>query len=49
MVLPTVQVFFEGISQIAMPHNTRVQLQSDGITYPSDLVDFTEEAMAMIS
>ena len=31
------------------PHNTRAQLQSEGIIDPSDLVDFTEEAMAMIS
>ena len=30
-------------------HNTRVQLQSEGTTYHNDLVDFTEESMAMIS
>ena len=51
MVLTAAQVteFFEGASQMDMPHNARLQLQSEGITDPSDLVDFTEEAMAMIS
>ena len=51
MVLTETQVtsFFEGASQMATPHNTRVQLQSKGTTDPSDLVDFTEEAMAIIS
>ena len=51
MVLIAAQVtaFFEGVSQTTMQHNTRVQLQSEGIIDPSDLVDFTEEAMAMIS
>ena len=51
MVLTAAQVtaFFEGASQMAMPHNTRVKLKCEGITDPSDLVDFTEEAMAMIS
>ena len=34
---------------MAIPHNTRVQLQSEGITDPGDLVDFNEDAMAMIS
>ena len=50
-MLTTAQVtaFFEGVSQMAIPHNTRVQLQFEGITNPSDLVDFTEEAIAMIS
>ena len=51
MVLIAAQatVFFEGASQMSMPHHARVQLQSECITDPSDLVDFTEEAMAMIS
>ena len=51
MVLTTAKVtaFFEGASQMAIPHNERLQLQSECITDPSDLVDFTEEAMAMIS
>ena len=51
MVLTTAQVtaFFKGASQMATLHNTRVQLQSEGTTDPSDLVDFTEEDMAMIS
>ena len=51
MVLTIAQViaFFEGASQMDMPHNVRVQLQSEGITDPSDLVAFTEEDMAMIS
>ena len=44
-----VTAFFEGASHMAIPHNTRVQLQSEGITDPSDLVEFIEEAMAMIS
>ena len=34
---------------MAMPHDIRVQFQSEDITDPSDLVDFTEEAMVMIS
>jgi len=34
---------------MAIPHNTRVQLQSEGMTDPGDLVDFTEESMAVIS
>ena len=33
---------------MATSHNTRVQLQSQVIIDPSDLVGFTEEAMAMI-
>jgi hypothetical protein len=51
MVLTEAQTtaFFEGASQMAIPHNTRVQLQSEGITDPGDLVDFNEDAMAMIS
>ena len=51
MVLTVAQVtaFFEGTSQMAMPHNARAQLKSEGLIDPSDLVDFTEEAMAMIS
>ena len=51
MVLTTAQVtaFFEGATQMAMPHKTRSQLQSKGITDPSDLVDFTEETMTTIS
>ena len=44
-----VTALFEGATQIAMPHNTRLQLQSEGITDPSDLVDFTEKAMTTIS
>ena len=50
MVLIAAQVtaFFEGATQMAIPHNTRLQLQSEGITDPSDLVDFTKEAIAMI-
>ena len=50
-MLTTAQVivFFEGATQMAMLHNTRLQSQSEGITDPSDLVDFTEEAMAAIS
>ena len=51
MVLTAAQVtaFFEGECQMAIPHNTRVQLHSEGIPDPSDVVDFTEEAMDMIS
>ena len=51
MVLTAAQTtaFFEGASQMAITHNTRVQLQSEGITDPGDLVDFNEDAMAMIS
>ena len=33
---------------MATPHNAREQSQSEGITDHSALVDFTEEAMAMI-
>lgn len=51
MVLTAAQVtaFFEGASQIATPRNTRVQLKYEGITDPSDRIEFTEKAMAMIS
>ena len=51
MMLTAFQVtsFFEGASQMDIPHNTRVQLQSEYITDPSEFVDFTEEAIAMIS
>ena len=51
MVLTAAQitVFFEGASQMAIPHNTRVQFQSESIKDHSDLVDFTEEDIAMIS
>ena len=40
MVLTSAQatVFFEGASQMAMPYNTRVQLQSDDSRDPCDLV-----------
>ena len=50
MVLTAAQVtaFFEGASQMAMPHDTRVQLHSEGITAPCDLVDFIEENMSVI-
>ena len=34
---------------MAMPRNTRKQLQSEGATDSSDHVDFTEVAMSMIS
>ena len=44
-----VTAFFEGVSQMVIPLNIRAQLQSEGITDPSDLVDFTEEAMDAIS
>ena len=51
IVLTKAQVtaFFEGVSQMALPHNTRVQLKSKGTADHSDLVDFTEETMAMLS
>ena len=51
MVLTTAQVasFFEGVSQMATGHNTRVQFQAEGMTDPNNLADFTEEAMALIS
>ena len=51
MVLKAVQftAFFEGASQMAIPHGTKVQLQSEYMIDPSDLVDFTEETMTMIS
>ena len=51
IVLTVAQVtaFFEGSSQIAMPHNARVQLQSEGMKYPGDLIDFTKESMAVSS
>jgi len=51
MVLTAAQVtaFFEGASQMAIPHSTSVQLQFEDVTDRSDLVNFTEEAMAMIS
>ena len=49
LIVAQVTAFFEGASQTDVPHNTRVQLQSEEITDHSDLVDFTEEARAMIS
>ena len=51
MVLTAAQTtaFFEGESQMIITHNTMVQLQSEGITDPDNLVDFNEDAMAMIS
>ena len=51
MVLTAAQVTecIEGASQMAMHRNTRIKLKSEGITDPSDLVDFTKESMAMIS
>ena len=51
MVLTEAQVtaFFEGASQMTIPDITRIQLQSEVMEDPGDLVDFTEEAMPMIS
>ena len=49
LIVAQVTAFFEGAYKMATPHNTRLQLQSEDITYSSDLADFTEEDMAMIS
>ena len=42
MVLTTAQMttFFEHAKQMGIPHATVLQLQSEGITLVSDLVDF---------
>ena len=41
--------FFENANQMAIPNRTRVQLQSEGISDPSDLVDFDSDGIDCIS
>ena len=51
MVLTATQViaFFEAANQMAIPHETRLQLQSEGMLDPNDLVDFDEDSIKSIS
>ena len=51
MVLTATQVtaFFEAANQMAIPHETRLQLQSEGMSDPNDLVDFDEDSIKSIS
>ena len=51
MVLTVRQVttFFENTTQMAMPHSARIQLQSEGISSPNDLVEFYADSISTIS
>ena len=51
MVLTATQViaFFEAANQIAIPYETRLQLQSEGMLDLNDLVDFDEDSIKSIS
>ena len=51
MVLTNTQIttFFEGANQMAIPHDTAVQLEKEGITTVSDLVDFDKDSLAQIA
>ena len=51
MVLTATQatVFFENSAQMSIPHETRIQLQSEGIDGPEHIVDFNEDSMSKIS
>ena len=41
--------FFDHPNQIDMPHETRIQLQSEGVSSPVDIVDFDEDDISIIS
>ena len=47
MVLTNLQTisFFEDVDQMAIPNDTRIQLQQEGIEHLSDLLDFDKEAL----
>ena len=51
MVLTAAQMttFFEHADQMGIPHNTVLQLQSEGITSVSDLVDFNKDSLQQLA
>ena len=49
LVVAQVAALFENQSQMAIPHETRIQLQSEGIYSPADLAEFNEDAISKIS
>ena len=51
MVLKEARVteFFDSSTQMEIPRETRIQLKSEGIYMPKDLVDFDEESNSKIS
>ena len=51
MVLTTAQTttFFEHAEQMGIPHATVLQLQSEGITLVSDLVDFNKNSLQQLA
>ena len=50
MVLTVAQMttFFEHANQMGIPHTTVLQLQSEGITLVSDLVDFNKDSLQQL-
>ena len=51
MVLTAAQMttFFEHADQMGIPHTTMLQLQSEGITLVSDLVDFNKDSLQQLA
>ena len=51
MVLTVAQTttFFEQADQMGIPHATVLQLQSEGITSVSDLVDFNKDSLQQLA
>ena len=51
MVLTAAQMttFFEHANQMGIPHTTVLQLQSEGITLVSDLVDFNKDSLQQLA
>ena len=41
--------FFEDTDQMAIPHETRIQLQQEGIDYILDYLDFDGEALRQVA
>jgi len=51
MVLTAAQVaaFFEDADQMAIPHDTVIQLQTKGIVNPDDLTDFDKTSLKEVA
>ena len=51
MVLTAAQVaaFFEDADQMAIPHDTVIQLQTEGIVNPDDLMDFDKTLLKEVA